>query len=183
MANEPTIGEVRRGYEIGKPDQRRGYIWLPCEYCNECRWVRVNKKGEPYSKCHAACANSKRMAGQKGDKSIAWHGGISVRPDGYVKLYNPNYPRADSNGYVLEHIYIWEQVNNRQLPDSWVIHHLNGIKNDNRPENLLALPEKKHRLVLSEKSKRIRELEAKVKLLEKALNNNQMIFTIGGDSN
>jgi len=43
---------------------------------------------------------------------------------------------------------------------------LNGIKGDNRPENLVALPSKKHYLILKEKSRRIRELEAKIGELE-----------------
>lgn len=179
MANELQIGEIKRGIEIGKPDQRRAYIWQTCPDCGESKWARIHR-GQPVSNRCMACANRKRLSGAKGEKSIAWHGGISKRPDGYIKLYNPNYSRADSNGYVLEHIYIWEQAHNQSLPNGWVIHHLNGIKDDNRPENLLALPIKKHKLILAEKAKRIRELEAKIKLLEKALNNNQMIF-LGGN--
>lgn len=71
----------------------------------------------------------------------------------------PEHPRAYSNGYVTEHILIWEKANNQQLPDNWIVHHLNGIKTDNRPENLLDMPSKKHALLISELEKRIQKLE------------------------
>jgi len=60
---------------------------------------------------------------------------------------------------VPEHLAVWEEANGRRLPDGWVIHHLNGIKTDNRLRNLSALPNMKHMLVLAAKAKRIRELE------------------------
>lgn len=90
---------------------------------------------------------------------------------GYVVVYCPEKRR-----YIAEHILIWEQVHNSKLPKGWVIHHLNGIRNDNRPENLIALSSQKHRLILAEKAKRIRELETKIKLLERVLDSQQMIW-------
>jgi len=58
---------------------------------------------------------------------------------------------------------IWEKANGKQLPEGWIIHHYNGIKDDNRPSNLLAMPNKKHGLFISLLQKRIFELEAKLK--------------------
>jgi len=112
--------------------------------------------------------------------SSNWKGGRMVNCDGYIAIYMPGHHRAHAN-HVLEHIYVWEQVHNRQLPQGWIVHHLNGIRNDNRPENLVAMPRGKHTKVeLGEAYKRkIRELEAKVKLLERVLETNQMIFNIG----
>jgi len=89
-----------------------------------------------------------------------WKGGRVIQKGGYIKIYNPDHPRADKHKYVWEHILIWEQVNNKPLPTGWVIHHLNGIPDDNRSSNLIALPNKKHSLVLQAKAKRIQELEA-----------------------
>ena len=76
------------------------------------------------------------------------------------KIYNPHHPRAESHGYVLEHILVWEEAHGKPLPKGWVIHHLNGIPNDNRPQNLLAMPDRKHRRILAAKAKRIQELES-----------------------
>lgn len=71
--------------------------------------------------------------------------------------------KADKQGYVLEHILIWEKSNNKPLPGGWIVHHLNGIKSDNRPENLLGMPRKDHnsQLQLNAMRKRIRDLETK----------------------
>ena len=88
--------------------------------------------------------------------------------EGYIYIYKPEHHRANNNGYLWEHIWIWEQVNRRVLPDGWVIHHINGIKNDNRFENLMALPRKSHHgnLIIQAMKKRIRSLEAENKRLK-----------------
>ena len=94
------------------------------------------------------------------EKHWNWKGGIVQRPDGYVEILKPEHPRTDRDGYVLEHILVWEESHGKPLPKGWIIHHLNGIKNDNRIRNLQALPGQKHYLVLQAKAKRIQELEA-----------------------
>ena len=89
-----------------------------------------------------------------------WKGGFNRQKGGYVLILHPEHPRANRDGYVREHIIVWEETHGKPLPNGWIIHHLNGIKDDNRPRNLIALPNKKHYLVLQAKAKRIQELEA-----------------------
>lgn len=81
---------------------------------------------------------------------------------GYILVRKPEHHRASKEGYVREHILVWKQSTGNLLPDGWVVHHYNGIKNDNRPKNLLAMPNKKHGLFISSLQKRIFELEAKM---------------------
>ena len=88
-----------------------------------------------------------------------WKGGRIITKAGYIKLKAPDHPR-NHLGYVFEHILVWEKANGKPLPEGHIIHHLNGIPSDNRLKNLVALPNKKHYLVLQAKSKRIQELEA-----------------------
>jgi hypothetical protein len=63
--------------------------------------------------------------------------------DGYVYIYRPEHPRALTRstwkGYVLEHRVVWEEANGRLLRDDECVHHINGVRDDNRPDNLVAL--------------------------------------------
>lgn len=92
-----------------------------------------------------------------------WKGGTTQRKDGYVLERAPDHPRAH-NGQVLQHILIWERAHNRVLPNGMHVHHLNGIRDDNRIENLLAVPAKKHDrfTLLHAAQERIKELESQL---------------------
>lgn len=58
--------------------------------------------------------------------------------DGYARIRVPDHPRADKAGMVLEHIVVLEGSIGR--PIEWLLgetcHHINGVKDDNRAENL-----------------------------------------------
>lgn len=84
--------------------------------------------------------------------------GNRVKMGDYVAIHLPDHPRARW-GYVAEHILVWEQWHHKRLPKGWDVHHLNGIKNDNRPQNLLALPHAEHARYIQFLQTRIRELE------------------------
>lgn len=97
---------------------------------------------------------------QKGVKHSRFNGyRATKKTGGYILVYKPDHHRTQKSGYVGEHILVWEDTHGIPLPDRWVVHHLNGIKNDNRPENLVGLSTRAHSLVLAEKAKRIRALE------------------------
>jgi hypothetical protein len=63
---------------------------------------------------------------------------------GYSLIFQPDHPRADSRGYVLEHILVFERETGIAVPDGCCIHHLNGIKDDNRIENLCMMTHGAH---------------------------------------
>ena len=73
---------------------------------------------------------------RKGAKNHGWRGGRIIDADGYVQVHQPDHPNAKSNGKVYEHRLVMEQVLGRYLEPEEVVHHINGIKDDNRPENL-----------------------------------------------
>ncbi|MFZ5926316.1 MAG: SNF2-related protein [Acidobacteriota bacterium] len=68
-----------------------------------------------------------------------------VDKDGYVRLYGMDrHPRANAAGQVYEHIVVMEQVLGRPIGPEEHVHHKNGVKHDNRPENLEVLPAREH---------------------------------------
>jgi len=104
----------------------------------------------------------------RGKNNQNWQGGRHKDNWGYFIVYRPDHPKARMNGFILEHRLIWEEYHGRSIPDGWVVHHINGIKDDNSPENLLAVPMKNHSPVLTVKEvqKRLRKVENELRKLK-----------------
>jgi uncharacterized protein (DUF1330 family)/RNA polymerase subunit RPABC4/transcription elongation factor Spt4 len=64
-----------------------------------------------------------------------WKGGRTYHKKGYVLVRAKDHPR-NSSGYVFEHIIVLENHLGRFLAKDENVHHVNGIKDDNRIENL-----------------------------------------------
>jgi hypothetical protein len=72
---------------------------------------------------------------RKGDENHNWKGGKITTRFGYVKEYSPEHPNNVSK-YVLEHRLVMEKIIGRYLELNEEVHHKNGIRNDNSPDNL-----------------------------------------------
>ena len=83
---------------------------------------------------------------QTGSKNGQWKGGRVVASNGYILVRMPGHHLADSRGYVYEHRLVGEQKLGRRLLPGEIAHHINGRKNDNRPENIHVLPSIAHHL-------------------------------------
>lgn len=129
-------------------------------YCKDCGII-VSRRAR---RCHA-CENKERSKGYLGENNPFWKGGKTLN-NGYVYVLTKR--EGKKHRYHGEHIVLWEQANG-SLPEGWVIHHLNGIRDDNRLENLVAMPRKRHNLKLAFQpyEERIKELEDKLNELPK----------------
>lgn len=72
-----------------------------------------------------------------GNKNPNWHGGRYQSQDGYILV------RVGKN-YALEHRIVMENYLDRKLNNRELIHHLNGVKDDNRIENLQLVTHSEH---------------------------------------
>jgi len=107
-----------------------------------------------------------------GSRHYAWKGGRNKTSTGYIEIYQPDHHRANKRGYVYEHVMVWEKHNGRKLRKGEIVHHLNGIKTDNKPLNLLAMMKSTH-------DKLIPALRIRISQLEEELNRcSQMVMKL-----
>ena len=145
LNSHPDIKSVR-GREIGKTKWAADmlYIALPCSMCGGKRWVVLRKllMGKMATTlCHHCWAKYPHTSGAANPN---WRGGRhTIR--GYVFIYITSndffFPMArksacPTGGYITEHRYIMAKHLNRCLLPWEIVHHINGVKNDNKLENL-----------------------------------------------
>lgn len=65
-----------------------------------------------------------------------WKGGKYIDKYGYIWIYNSDHPNRKQGNYVREHRLVMEKYLGRYLKSKEKVHHINGIKNDNRIGNL-----------------------------------------------
>lgn len=82
--------------------------------------------------------------GRFGRLASNWKGGRKRTKSGYIYIYKPEHKYATNDGYVMEHRLVIEQKTGRMVLPHEDVNHINGIKDDNRPENLEVLTRKQH---------------------------------------
>jgi len=113
--------------------------WLCQCTCGKTRVVASGRLRDGSTKS-CGCLNFKlhdrRVHGGRGPANPNWGGGRSVTDEGYVLLYRPEHPHADTHGYVREHRLVMEKQLGRYLTEDETVHHKFGNRADNRPERL-----------------------------------------------
>ncbi len=111
-----------------------------------------------------------KLAIKRGTESPNFVGTRRYNTHSYVLIWKPNHPSA-KKGWVLEHRYVVEQHIGRLLASTEQIHHLNGIKDDNRIENLELISPANHSLKGAfckhcNLRKEVKQLHLHIKMLE-----------------
>ena len=144
----PEIGQIKRGKDIGKVGKYTKFIWHACEDCGKERWVSLREI--PHS-C-SSCAYERR-----GAESKNWKGGRIRDRRGYIGVrLQPNdffYSMINSKGYVLEHRLVMAKHLGRCLQPWEIVHHKNGIRDDNQLEGLQCITNSEHNQITILESK------------------------------
>jgi hypothetical protein len=106
------------------------------------------------------------LADRKGVLSGNWKGGRIKNFNGYVAIRLPDHPNAMPNGYILEHRLVMEGKLGRYLESHEIVHHIDGNKTNNSPDNLAVLGREQHKMTHKNTIKRLAYLEERLRLYE-----------------
>ncbi len=101
----------------------------------------------------------KREPAKTGEEHHSWKGGRYINDQGYVMVHLPNNPHSYSNGWALEHRVIASKKLGRKLKTSEQVHHIDGNKQNNSPNNLIILTCPQHTRLHSQNQNNRKENE------------------------
>ena len=125
----------------GKPSWRKGKRhgeMRPCKTCGEkfyCYPSQMPKRQYCSMRCRNADPDRKTREGM---------GSGLTKVKGYVYQKAKHHPNKNSQGYVMQHRLVTESPIGRFLVANEEVHHKNGVKDDNRIENLEIVLKKTH---------------------------------------
>lgn len=140
---------VGKGREVGSTNTpearlRNGAELRHCEQCGAEFWV-ARWQREKVKNGGRFCSLTCKHDAQRG---VVFHrppnaGDVVRRADGYLLEWAPDHPGAH-DGRVLQHRLVIERHIGRPLADDEEVHHVNEIRDDNRPENLEVVKRGEH---------------------------------------
>lgn len=179
MSRQISVGErhqpkkPRRGETIpcevcGKPvyrnktqaEQGKRYCSIECsdigkkkepviKQCVTCGKTLILKPSQAHIN---SCSMDCRDAARTKRPLDRMHNGKRARLDkgGYVMVYEPDHPNKSFHGWQYEHRLVVEKAIGRYLGSNEHVHHVNGITDDNRLENLQVMDANDHAAVSSQ---------------------------------
>lgn len=146
------------GKEMDRPPSRVARS----KFCSrDCwaKWLSENKRGTShpmFGKHHRPesiqkMKDSQQGVARTGPQNANWKGGRYRDRHGYWHV-------QQGSRYIPEHRLVMEQTLGRPLLDSEKVHHRNGKKSDNRPENLTVTDNADHKKTHQAMLATVREL-------------------------
>ncbi len=119
-------------YNTGRTHFKKGFTpWIKGKKHSQ----KTREKMSNNYKYHVSPSCNKK-GDWTGEKNPRWKGGFFKDKDGYILVYKPFHPFANITGYIRKHRIVMEKIIGRYLKVEEVVHHINGIRHDNRYCNL-----------------------------------------------
>lgn len=140
----------RQELRPGRQDHLTLQIWVTCPDCGQGRWKSASRaRGEMLTPLCRPCTRRR----QRGAGHPPWKGGRGHTASGYIWLHiNGLCPRdrllaksmATRIGHIPEHRLVMARHLDRPLQAGEIVHHINGIRDDNCLDNLRLLMKTTH---------------------------------------
>jgi hypothetical protein len=119
-------------YRVGSDQRRIAAIDKVCEHCGKHFWAREKRNKFCSQKCNLS-VNGDKFG--KLDQHPKWNGGVRTNPKGYVEVFVGDIP-GTTRKYKRRNRLVMEEILGRELLPTEHVHHINGDRSDDRPENL-----------------------------------------------
>lgn len=123
---------------------KKKYCKNLCQTCYHRIWWRENKEKlqKDEKKYVSYLEHRNKLVHKRKGKNVdvipkkRKKGSGTITSQGYKRLHILNHPNAQNGRWVLEHVYVMSNFLGRPLLKNERVHHKNGIRLDNRIENL-----------------------------------------------
>lgn len=126
---KPSADEIPSGIcecGCGQPTPISNYTWRKTRHF----------KGYPSPFLRGHMPHGGWLTGRSGNLHPGWKGGRIVQRNGYVLIRVHDHPYASKQGLVFEHRLVMERTIGRYLEPTEQVHHKDGNRGNNTPENL-----------------------------------------------